>query len=104
MFVERRHMICCRVTFHQKLEVKLNNKQDVFCYRVTFHYKLAFKLNIEQTLKDGMVVQIGKNNKKCFIEREKRENLFVFLQTINNSFNRQGFENHISNLLQYGVF
>ena len=78
-------MICCRVTFHQKLVVKLNNKQDVFCYRVTFHYKLAFKLNIEQTWKDGMVVQIkaeGKNNKKCFIEREKRENLFVFLQII----------------------
>ena len=73
MFAERRHMICCRVTFHQKLVVKLNNKQDVFCYRVTFHYKLAFKLNIEQTWKDGMVVQIkaeGKNNKKCFIMNE----------------------------------
>ena len=68
MFVERQHMICCRVTFHQNLIVKLNNKQDVFCY-----YKLAFKLNIEQTWKDGMVVQIkaeGKNNKKCFIMNE----------------------------------
>ena len=73
MFVERQHMICCRVTFHQNLVVKLNNKQDVFCYRVTFHYKSAFKLNIEQTWKDGMVVHIkaeGKNNKKWFIRNE----------------------------------
>ena len=66
-------MICCRVTFHHNLVVKLNNKQDVFCYRVTLHYKLAFKLNIEQTWKDEMVVQIkaeGKNNKKCIIMNE----------------------------------
>ena len=29
VFVERRHMICCRVTFHHNLVIKLNNKQDV---------------------------------------------------------------------------
>ena len=39
--------------------------------------------------------EIKKNSKE-------RENLFVFLQTINNSFNRQVFQNHISNLLQQG--